>query len=161
MRQNSQKTWDKKCLVDKKYNGSFKYIIVLRFSYFTPLSPYIDSSWSCHWSWKMEKSIEYTYLKLPLSTKHFLSQVFWEFWRMQSLPGPLPWMGPGSRLAGSIFCDFTVHLGIVLHDWYISKFCGNFFNSCLSCPNCPCMKFELIIINRESRNCSWPHRWTL
>ena len=90
----------------------------------------------------MEKSIEYTYFKLPLSTKHFLSQGNFDAC-MQSLPGPLPWMGPGSRLAGSIFCDFTVHLGIVLHDWYISKFCRNFFNPCLSCPNCPCMKFEL------------------
>ncbi len=36
MRQNSQKTWDKKCLVDKKYNGSFKSTIVLRFSYLRP-----------------------------------------------------------------------------------------------------------------------------
>ncbi len=61
-------------------------------------------------------------LKLPLyflSTKHFLSQVFWEFWRMhmQSLPGPLPWMGPGTRLVGMQttnyvkceWCTFSLH----------------------------------------------------
>ncbi len=43
MRQNSQKTWNKKCLVDKKYNGSFKSTIVLRFSYLYALES-LDSS---------------------------------------------------------------------------------------------------------------------
>ncbi len=31
-----RETWDKKCLLDKKYNGSFKSTIVLRFSYLRP-----------------------------------------------------------------------------------------------------------------------------
>ncbi len=84
---------------------SFKSTIVLRFSYLRPWVPrYIAPEAVIGVE---EKSIEYTYLKLPLyflSTKHFLSQVFWEFWRMrmQSLPGPLPWMGPGSRLGPSL-----------------------------------------------------------
>ncbi len=54
-------------------------------------------------------------LKLPLyflSTKHFLSQVFWEFWRMR-LPGPLS-MGPGSRLSPDKNSKYYVYIYYLL-----------------------------------------------